>query len=259
MILMLTLLLLLVSFFSSATITGSFWRESATGEKHIKNSEEGISFARTNFLSPNRFFFGSGSRQVHTVNRLNLFANGKGDVDGDGIVNKNDCYELQLRLGRISRYTNSQRIPLQFNQPQTLFDETSDITDDGVVDSLDVDVLCRSIRGIQDTSDVNRVSQLDCTKEGITACMAAEDGVRLFICLPDPDCSDTFKSVSTCPLTWVKQQVPKDLDPRHLNCISGGMKIVDDTGGRGRKTLSISERGTAHYQSFRPSLFFPSS
>ena len=31
----------------------------------------------------------------------------------------------------------------------------------------DIDLLCGAIRGIQDTSDVNRVSQADCTKEGL--------------------------------------------------------------------------------------------
>jgi hypothetical protein len=190
---------------------------------------------------------------------LNLLADGKGDVDGNGIVNRKDCYELQLRLGKISRYTNSQRVPLQFNQPQTLFDETFDITEDGVVDFLDVDVLCRSIvRGIQDTSDVNSGSQSDCTEEGLTTCMAAEDGTRLFICLPDPACPDNLQSVGQCPLTWVKQQPPNDLDLRHLSCISSGMKIVDDTLVRGKSSYG-STRGTARYQSFRPSLSLPSS
>lgn len=182
LIIMLTFLILLISFFSSTTITGDFQLEMMTGEvRYHESGGEGLSRIKTSTMPIIPVL--TTSKAIRYYFAENPLGEGKGDLNGDGKLDPVDCRLIQLVYGRRLHYQSARRGVLGVPE-EDYYADAGDINGDGVITYRDVWYLCtltkegdiglhRSIRGAN-------VAARQCSEdqEGRTLCRYGD----LYIC-----------------------------------------------------------------------------
>ena len=207
--LILSFLLVLITFFAATSPTGEFSRNLLHGEL----SEGGIQtpapyYVRTTTISSVGPFFGQPSRMKEYLH--NDLPDTVGDLNGDESITVDDCRALG-RLNAHRKQRSTTRIAHRFNTDLSkYYDERGDWNQDGIISEQDIRLCYAYLAESSETLRSTYAQQQNCGEIGDSTCM----NEFLYRCMADQVATRDYSGKPV--YSWVQEQKPD----RRARCIS---------------------------------------